>query len=355
MILFISFTIWILFISTFRPNTIVNNKYNAYTILFSLIIFVGVKISNIDLNAITDLSLYFREYASYSKMSLVDSLKLSDKEPLFITCHWLLSHISISPVFFKISIWALFIVFFLLALRKIFVPWQLLIVFFSYITYFIFFGYVLNTMRQGLAISLLIFAITTLMINKKCNGSFLIAIILAPLFHFTSLPLSIALLGLSIFKLRLKVLLGFWGLSAVLFILNLNSKLLGGFNSSVVDSYSTDKAMEYYVGGTNRVDFLIFSSLWIIIGILYLKYSSKNNESYRILVKAYVIFNTYFLLMGFVAFSDRLAAYSWFLAPLLIWEPVLKSNKPSRVLILIILLIFLGKGFASGNLNILLY
>jgi hypothetical protein len=50
---------------------------------------------------------------------------------------------------------------------------------------------------------------------------------------------------------------------------------------------------------------------------------------YAELVKYYVAWNCVYLLFGFVAFADRLAGYSWFLVPILVWFPVLKREKYS--------------------------
>jgi hypothetical protein len=46
---------------------------------------------------------------------------------------------------------------------------------------------------------------------------------------------------------------------------------------------------------------------------------------------AYVVFNALFLAFGFVAFSDRIASYSWFLAPMLLWRPLSMRDDPKSV------------------------
>lgn len=46
--------------------------------------------------------------------------------------------------------------------------------------------------------------------------------------------------------------------------------------------------------------------------------------------------NVYFLLFGFIAYSNRIAAYSWFLIPIIIMYPLLKGEKYNPILLSLI-------------------
>lgn len=339
-----------------KPNTLINNSYNAGFLLIIYILLITYKIANLSLDSTPDMYVYFNEYLEYSGISLVDALTISNKEFLFTTVQWILSNISTSFLFFKIVSWFLFISIFLLSLMRIFRSYQLLAVFIGFTTYFIFFSYALNTMRQGLAISLLFFAISILITDSNQKKLFYTAIICAPLIHFSSLFLSITLFVLRKFDLKLKTLLLIWITSLGLFITNINKSLFGNFQSDSMSTYSSEALLKVYTGGVNRIDFLLFGTFFLFIGLLVRKFMVKehNFRVYDKLLKVYILFNTYYLMVGFVTYSDRIGSYSWFLIPLLVLFPIVKTKvyNPLRLVGILLLLIFIG--IYNGSLKIIL-
>ncbi|MGM0904266.1 MAG: EpsG family protein [Bacillota bacterium] len=340
-------------ITVAKPNSIINNRYTSYTILFCFILFTSYKIANLDMWATTDLHVYINQFYSYQDLSLIDTFKISKSEPLFTIVQWSLAQVFESDKFFKLSIWLLFTFIFIKSLRNIFLPWQVLVVFFSYMTYFIFFSYILNTMRQGIAISLLMLAISLLIFQPNKKKLFVILIILAPLFHMTALPLSVALLLLKKFQIPTKLIVGIWIASIFLFLTGLNQTLFGSLNSIYLESYTADITFGNYGGASNKITFLLFSIIGLIVGWLLQKYLARNSDSSVALLRVYLVFNSYFLLLGFIAFSDRIASYSWFLIPLMVWLPIFKSDKKHTLLILLALISFIVTGYIRGSLNLL--
>jgi len=70
---------------------------------------------------------------------------------------------------------------------------------------------------------------------------------------------------------------------------------------------------------------------------------------YARLVLFYCTLNTYFLLFGFIYFSDRLAAYSWTLAPLVLATPFAYPKAPvGRLLTVLFVIAVLAFGFTIG-------
>jgi hypothetical protein len=270
-----------------------------------------------------------------------------------------LAHISISEMFFKISIWLFFSLLFILFLKNIFNYWQTLIVFTSYTFYFIFFSYALNVIRQGLAICCLLIAISILLKGKiNSNKIFYLCIFLAPLFHLSSLPFSIVLLILKKIKVSLKVSLLIWGIASLLFITGYNSSLFGWIISYFSYSkYISVESIKLYEGGINRTDFLIYSIIWICFGLIIRKYLLVK-DNFLLLLNIYLLYNAIFLLVGFSAFSDRTAAYSWFLVPLMIWMALFQHNFISRkfqnIVYVFTISIFFWLGYYSGNIQFIL-
>ncbi|TKG98976.1 EpsG family protein [Peribacillus simplex] len=356
MVLISAFAAWSILISSSPPNTIINNRHNARIILFCLVILYGFEVANFEFSMTKDdMHVYVSEFHAYHQITLSEAFSISNKEPLFTFYQWTLAQISISPLFFQSSIYVLFISIFLFALRKIFLPWHLLLVFFSYLTFFLFFNYITNVIRQGIAISLLVTGICSLLSQKRNNVTFYISLILAPLFHATSLPFSLVLILQKKFKLNLKFLIFVWVASALLFLTNLNSKILGRLTPYMpsLEEYNSANVMASY-NGVNRIDFLLFSAFWIVFAVIVKNYWVKHNDVYEKMINIYTMFNIIFLLLGFVAFSDRIASYSWFLIPLLIWIPAFKLKKYNSFVYPIILLLFLTVGFITGSIRIFL-
>src|SRR5699024_3214728 len=134
-----------------------------------------------------------------------------------------------------------------------------LFVFVSYITYFIFFSYVLNVMRQGLAISFLILSIS-LSIKNKGKIKFYISLMTVPLLHSSALPLSLAILFLKWFNIKVRTILIIWFIAIVLFITNLNITIFSVLQLKQIETYTSIEALERY-SAVNRLDFLLFSVL----------------------------------------------------------------------------------------------
>jgi hypothetical protein len=91
--------------------------------------------------------------------------------------------------------------------------------------------------------------------------------------------------------------------------------MIPGLNEYVNTSLNRD-----YRGGVNRRDFFLFSVVILVLGLLAL-WKGAPTPWYSRLIAIYCVLNTYFLLFGFILYSDRLAAYSWTLAPLILATP----------------------------------
>jgi hypothetical protein len=356
MVLLVTFIFWVFLISLARPNTLLNNNYNAYLIIYCFICLVAWKVANLDIYYTNDMHVYYNEFLQYHDISLANALSISEKEKLFTIIQWLLSQISSSEYFFKATTWLMFVMIFLAALRKLFEPWQMLILFVSYMSYFIFFNYVTNTTRQGLAITVLLVATLIFVKRSSQTKTFFISILCAPLIHTTALPLSIVLFLFKMKEIKLKYIMLLWGTAAILFLTHANRLIFERFSNRYLNAYSDISLLKVYTGGTNRLDFFAFGLFFIIIGLLFRKHITDLNElkSYDRLLKIYITFNTYFLLLGFVFYSDRIASYSWFLIPILIWYPILKSKHYNPIMAGILLSLFLGIGLFLGSFDILI-
>lgn len=325
MFLFIILIIgWVYSTLLISEKSLLKNKYVANSMLIILLVYVSMIILNSDTFG-TDSYIYLNSFINSSKMGLFETIKTSNKEVGFDIFQWLLAQLTKSPQILYFSIWMIFASSLIYLLKTLLNSWQTLFLFLAYLLYFITFSYITNTIRQGLTISMMFIAIASLI--KKNNRQFYISILLAPLFHSSAIVISILLLMLYKTTFKLKTFNIIWSILAMTYISGTNQVLSSPFRSLLGDFsvYGSEQARILYGGGTNRLDFFIFSLFFVI----YSNYISLKirDQQFEILTKIYIAFNSLFLIFGFIAFSDRLASYSWFLIPILIFYPLLKDNR----------------------------
>lgn len=349
--IFILLSLGVLGLTITQYNTTYNNKYTANILTLALFIYVAVLLITTE-NTSIDMPRYLTEYYTYNNYSLIESFTQSTREPLFTLFQWLSAQFSSSPEFFYLAIWFVFGTTIITSLKKILQPDLVTIAFFCYLNFFLFFGYITNTVRQGFAIAFLLLAIVKFVISDKRSFSFYLLLIIPPLFHDTSLPLSIGLLLLSIFKLNTKHLMSLWTLFAVLFLTGLNGRIFSQLSAyfSDISAYSSTTTLQNYGGGTNRLDFFIFSTFFVMLFIFIKKYTLNQDPHYSKLTNVYILFNIFFLALGFVAYTDRIAAYSWFLIPMLLIYPLSNNIKYNDLILFVTVLAFAIVSIINGSI-----
>lgn len=209
-------------------------------------------------------------------------------------------------------------------------------------------SYASIVIRQSLAMSLIFVAVC--LILRGCRLLWAVPLALAPLFHWSSLPIVIVVALLALVRLPLRVALIAWGAAAIAFVTHLQEKMLSPILPFVpkFDVYSGSSAAEAYGGGTNRLDFLALSGFFLVAGLFFHR-RAGTPAWYSRLLTIYTLLNVYFLLFGFISFSDRIAAYSWSLAPLLLAAPLgWQDSVRSRVTTLGVMTAVVAVGIVLG-------
>lgn len=334
-------SLYTIIISGFPKNSLINNKYINRLLLIMFFGLLTVGILNIKLTDFTDLFTYNRKFQSMQNTQF----EITSTDPLFAFLMWIASNLFDSFELFIILIWGIVFLNYTKAVNLLFDNNESLFVIFSYLNFFLFFNYILNVIRQGMAISFLILALASLVNGKhKKNYEFYLYILVAPLFHNTAIYGSVILLMLKHINIRLKTVIKIWLIFVVLFLTNFNRIFLL-LPIDYYSLYTSDSIIQHY-GETNRLDFLIFSIIFGIIGI-YLYYKVTKKIEYEIIVKYYLLMNILFLALGFISFSDRLAGYSWLIIPLILWKGFEKSSQ-YRIIAFLLLIIFIVSGIIMG-------
>ena len=349
-LIYISLSFLVFLAACGRPNTITNNKYNARLLIVLLVLLSTIFLvtakgfplpSDAPLHHI-DTPRYINEFKQSGTRSLSDSFHYGGREPLTTLLFWSMSRVSDSGIVFVAFVWLLSFLLLIVGLSKIFSSWQLLFVFFTYLNFFIYYSYGAHAIRQGFSVLFILIALC-LMVSKDYKW-FYLCLFAAPLFHVAALPFVVALLLLRIFKIDLGVLVSIWIAFALLFVTGYNESLFGIVSKyyEPIGAYSSAEAL---MGcKSNRLEFLLFSALFLLIVIILYNTWAKDKENYKLILNAYILLNIIFIMFGFIGYSYRLASYSWYLIPILIWFPILKPKtyKPYISSILVVAVFITG-------------
>lgn len=214
---------------------------------------------------------------------------------------------------------------------------------------FSFWGYGVNGIRNGVALAFVTLALTF------CNHKKLLFILISLIgfsFHKSAI-LPIMAICLAQYYKKTNVYFTIWIICIII------SLLLGNVIASLVpDDFLGDDRLSDYLNAqygnqkyTNfsytgfRVDFLIYSMIPILIGRKFLENNYEENGFYHLVYNVYLICNSFWILAIYVPYNNRFAYLSWFLYPILVSYPFLKTtsyldNKIKTVLFLSFLFAF---------------
>ena len=128
---------------------------------------------------------------------------------------------------------------------------------------------------------------------------------------------------------KFKTAYTFWIVSIFL------SLILGNTVANLFASLGFDDRMSGYLNNTEalssefsssgfRWDFLIYSSMPIVLGYYVIVKKGIRNLTYEFLLNTYILSNAFWVIVIRAAFSNRFAYLSWFLYPIVVAYPLLK-------------------------------
>ncbi|MFC5045333.1 EpsG family protein [Aquimarina hainanensis] len=197
--------------------------------------------------------------------------------------------------------------------------------FFMFIIAFSFWTYGTNGIRNGLATSIFLLAVS--FYNKKIIMYTLL--FMSTLFH-KSLVLPVSAFLITVFYNNPKHFLYAWLLATPISIAT-GSFWVGlftsiGFGDDRLSGYLTSELDESIKSSGFRFDFLFYSSFPVLAGWYFIFKRKFEDKIYNQLFNTYLIANTFWVLVITANFSNRFAYLSWFLMSLIIVYPFLKKQ-----------------------------
>ena len=293
-----------------------------------VLIYIGLFVYLVGLRPIS--GYYFGDTSSYAIIynAYANGTKIVDPESKEWVFEWLQYYcakvMDIHGFFLLIEI--LYIVPALWACWK-FVPNHYILMFIIYMGAFSFFSYGVNGIRNGMACSLIIAAMA-------CVNQNLLYKIIGVLFAFlafnihrsTALPI-VCILG-SFFVKDTRYIMGFWVASIFISLVAggaVESFFTGlGFDDRM-DAYSSQNIDASLFSSTGfRWDFLLYSSMPILLGYYVVFVRQVWDRNYLLLLNTYILCNSFWVMMIRASYSNRFAYLSWFMYALVLAYPCLK-------------------------------
>jgi hypothetical protein len=193
---------------------------------------------------------------------------------------------------------------------------------------FSFFSYGVNGIRNGMACSLIILALSLVQGNTRDKIICVILCLLAIGCHkSTVLPVICMLMALFIKNPR--VMFIFW-VGSILLSLAEGSQIESFFVSLGFDDrmdeylHAEEETMEQFSSVGFRWDFLLYSCVPIVMGWYLIFRKRFYNRTYLLLLGTYIFANAFWIMVIRASFSNRFAYLSWFLYPIVMSYPLLK-------------------------------
>ena len=195
------------------------------------------------------------------------------------------------------------------------------------LTAFSFFSYGVNGIRNGAASSIFMLALSYLKGDKLWEKvTFLVLSFLSYNMHH-SMALPIAAAVAAYFIRNPKLMFYFWIASIAV------SLTVGGAISEIFSSLGFDERFNTYITGDTvdeavvrdvfRWDFLLYSSMPVVLGWYVIFRRKIYTKTYAILLGTYIYANAFWVMVIRAAFSNRFAYLSWFLYPVVLAYPML--------------------------------
>lgn len=288
--------------------------------------------------AFGDMGNYYKQFVAYQSGEA-----LGAGDYLFELAMWFFARYLNAPLFF-FTCFTLYIIPLVIALRKLLgVYWPL--GFFLFAAHFDFYGYGVNGIRQGIASSLFLYALTLRPLRAWLVISVAIGI------HASLVVPAIAYALTFVIRAPAHYFAG-WSLCLIATIASpafgeqiMSSGLGGGRLDQYVDV--GDWFLEQFSRVGFRLDFLIYSLPPIVLGYYLVMVRKIADQPYLRILQVYLAANAVWLLMIRTPTSNRIAYLSWFLMGFLVAYPLIRHRifKGQHLVYVSFLLVFFGYTF----------
>tara|TARA_R110002051_G_scaffold304626_2_gene374080 strand:- start:2489 stop:3547 length:1059 start_codon:yes stop_codon:yes gene_type:complete len=293
------------------------NRWISFVLLVFLLVYIGTRPIN---GVFVDMTTYAQTFQQF-KLGLIKPGKGDIGFEYFI---YYCSQLTSVEMFFFICAF-IYVVPLFIACKKWF-PKHYFFAFLMLVASFSFWTYGTNGIRNGMATSLFIWALSYLPKNLKAA----IPIFALSLMFHKSMLLPLLALGITFIMTDTKKYYFFWLFSIFLSI------TMGGIWESLFASmgFGDDRLAGYLTAAADakkfsstgfRYDFLLYSAAPLVLAYFYVFKKGFSDPLYKHILHTYMIANAFWIMVIRANFSNRFAYLSWFLMALVVVYPLLKE------------------------------
>lgn len=185
-----------------------------------------------------------------------------------------------------------------------------------------------NGIRNADGSSVFLLGLALLCCDKPRKVLAIIFCVASYYFHHSEIIL-IASLLLSLFvvkKTNIAIVIWFMAIVTTLIVGDSLAKTIGPwFEDKRVDVYILGDSTEGFRTGF-RWDFILYSAVPILMGWYTTVHRGIKDKPYQIILNTYILANAIWIIFMYASFTNRFAALSWSLYPIVLCYPLLKYN-----------------------------
>lgn len=299
-----------------------------------------------------DIDYYYYYYNIASSYKLGDYLQIRQKEYGFWIVNYYIGKIhNLSEVQYTIVLFSIISMIYILSFMWFFNGKYLDLYYFSIIVFSETSNGMINTVRQGFAIAILLLAYMVIVKHNRIRG--LVFAISATLFHTSAIIYPINIIVGYIKKISLVFV---WIITIVFLLISmthLNSLLFGTLGAKFNDNYENYITLSNVYGNSAFTTFPIISIFYGFIMSYLNKFvvpEYKNDSS--LLIKCYLLATCIFFAFSFIAYSDRIGKYAWSMVPFIlvfIIDRSLMRTQYKKLILVLIPLFFIVISFFMNS------
>ena len=305
-----------------KAEAMIHRKRSKYLVFFYVIVFIIVVGFRPISTAFGDTVTYSITYQEFSRY--VERIT-SSRDSLFYLFMWGCSQI-MSVQWFFLIVEILYVLPIVIGCNRILNGNADIGILFCFAA-FSFFTYGVNGIRNGVALSLVFLSMTFL---QGRGGKKVICFVLSFLaisFH-ASAALPVVCMLAAFFIKKPSFFFYFWGVSIIVSLIagNTVANVFAGlgFDDRLSDYIHPDIEENLYTERGFRWDFILYSTMPILLGWYVIFKRRVYNSTYLLLLGTYILANAFWIMVIRAEFSNRFAYLSWFLYPIVLSYPLLK-------------------------------
>ena len=294
------------------------NNVGLFLLVIFLILFIGFRPQSY---VFVDMMNYIQNYHAFLE-NVPFNWDANAENFLFDNYFAFVGSQNLGTTFFFVTIAAIYFGCAYWGIRRLF-PQDTVMAYLTFLGAFSTFSYGTNGIKAGAAASLFILALSYYRNWKVC-----IPLLIITLGFHHSMTMPIAAFVLSVLWKNPKHFFWGWLFSLICAAAHVSffQELFTGLTDESGTGYLTSSGSDWGGKSGFRLDFVIYSSMPVLVGYYAIFKHKIKSRMYNLLLKVYLTTNAIWMLCMYASFTNRIAYISWSLYPIILIYPLLNEE-----------------------------